>query len=1035
MRNGFIRLISGIMTATITIQSFAGGAGVVLAEDNKQTEVQAENAAADTTLPSGPRKDSKGNTVWDCVTFGSYLMDASENAIKQPIKWRVLNVANDGTAFLLADKALDITEYNKQYKEVTWESSSVRSFLNNDFYEAAFSDAEKEAVKSVENVNEDNPIWGTDGGSSTTDKVFCLSLEEATDPAYGFSDPYLSEDVYITAADPARVAADTANTAGKDGYYAAASGNAAYYWLRTPGYNNMTAAGISSNGAVCASLTYVGRRIISVRPAVKVMLTGNEAVWTAAGTESSAAASAAIKGVQKEVFPTSAPDVKKISFASGIKAKQNVATADTVAAPAKLGFKVTLKEGEASVNVIAGNPHVVSVVNYNDSEASLRFNGPGKGYVTVQSGTKTKTVNYTVKQHAGKLDASVNEVIVVKKGESIRLNARPDNATTDTIKWAVVGDKSVCSISSLGMLKGKKAGEAEVTATPCDGKTKYTDKAITFKIKVEEGEKQTVEPADVSINFLGNRTMYTGEKAYINADITPASYNTGKPVKYKIIEGKGVIAVDQYGHVTAKKPGTAKIAVICGSLDSNSLGEDKVVTIEVKEPVRLFKISKSYAKVKASAKGKNLQLAVKSTPSLKTLIGRGTVEVTWKVNTPGSLVTVADGFVDKKDGKIKFHIPSDAGNTVVTADIYDKVLDRHYETSCMIDMNKPAAGSSVTPDMCISSMSTADMINVYDHGARPDDEGNDTGAIREAIEYANGIKTVDDEKDPRNTVYIPKGTYYIDGKWEGIKMLDDVCLIIDPEAVLLQERSDGEQESGLVTFTDVKNATVIGGKLVGDRRMHPGVSNANYNKSQNQHGVRILGGENNSVVDMEITDNLGDGIYLGSKGQKEALHGAKGVLIDNCTLYDNRRQNISIITAQDVRITHCTLNYMLDKSESMMMRCNIDIEPNAPKGSKTVPDNMICRNILIEDTVMRGKTSGIGDGSSYFGVVTNAYPHNRSWKTCENVTVNRCTVYGDFGNYSGSSFTISNSTITGTLFDGRGTKIVNSKIAAVSKWD
>ena len=133
MRNGFIRLISGIMTATITIQSFAGGAGVVLAEDNKRTEVQAENAAADTTLPSGPRKDSKGNTVWDCVTFGSYLMDASENAIKQPIKWRVLNVANDGTAFLLADKALDITEYNKQYKEVTWASSSVRSFLNNDF--------------------------------------------------------------------------------------------------------------------------------------------------------------------------------------------------------------------------------------------------------------------------------------------------------------------------------------------------------------------------------------------------------------------------------------------------------------------------------------------------------------------------------------------------------------------------------------------------------------------------------------------------------------------------------------------------------------------------------------------------------------------------------------------------------------------------------------------------------------------------------------------------------------------------------------
>ena len=47
----------------------------------------------------------------------------------EPIKWRVLN-RNGNDALLLADVALDDQKYNTDYAKVTWETSSMRSWLN-----------------------------------------------------------------------------------------------------------------------------------------------------------------------------------------------------------------------------------------------------------------------------------------------------------------------------------------------------------------------------------------------------------------------------------------------------------------------------------------------------------------------------------------------------------------------------------------------------------------------------------------------------------------------------------------------------------------------------------------------------------------------------------------------------------------------------------------------------------------------------------------------------------------------------------------
>lgn len=50
--------------------------------------------------------------------------------------------------------------------------------------------AEQNAIKMTYMVNEDNPDYGTDGGNNTWDKVYLLSVSEASNTSYGFDSKY-----------------------------------------------------------------------------------------------------------------------------------------------------------------------------------------------------------------------------------------------------------------------------------------------------------------------------------------------------------------------------------------------------------------------------------------------------------------------------------------------------------------------------------------------------------------------------------------------------------------------------------------------------------------------------------------------------------------------------------------------------------------------------------------------------------------------------------------------------------------------------
>ena len=170
-----------------------------------------------------------GNKEWECITFGKY-------------DWLILE-KRDGEALLISK---DITHVNKPYNEswtdVTWESCTLRQWLNSDFL-SEFSSQEQAQICLSTIANENNQWFGIKGGNRTTDRIFLLSLSEVVryfgdsgqlknknpNSKYYIDDQYNNERV------------------------AKFNNKQAWWWLRSPGYYSYFAAFVGRDGGV-----YVG---------------------------------------------------------------------------------------------------------------------------------------------------------------------------------------------------------------------------------------------------------------------------------------------------------------------------------------------------------------------------------------------------------------------------------------------------------------------------------------------------------------------------------------------------------------------------------------------------------------------------------------------------------------------------------------------------------------------------------------------------------------------------------------------------------
>ena len=176
--------------------------------------------------------------VGDYIYFGSYEQDNNAANGKEDIEWLVLDKQDD-KILVISKYGLDAKPYNKGEKDITWEKCTLRSWLNKDFYNSAFSAYEKQSVFQTTVSADKNPEYSTDPGNSTTDNVFLLSINEAN--------KYFSSD-------SARQCAPTDYAIAQGAYansnYKIDGKAACWWWLRSPGGFQSLAASVLSSGSV-----------------------------------------------------------------------------------------------------------------------------------------------------------------------------------------------------------------------------------------------------------------------------------------------------------------------------------------------------------------------------------------------------------------------------------------------------------------------------------------------------------------------------------------------------------------------------------------------------------------------------------------------------------------------------------------------------------------------------------------------------------------------------------------------------------------
>lgn len=220
--------------------------------------------------PVNTMADGTGITTWDCVYFGNYVQKdtnhdgkVTDEDEKEPIKWRVLSVEEDGTALLLADKLLDKQPFDENGTD-SWENATIRTWLNSTFLNAAFTEAEQEAIADTELEME--------SGTTVTDNIYLLSIEEVSNPEYGFH-PLINCESNTRKAESIRYDEEDISTQLKN-----------CWWLRSLQANGM-AFYVAATGKE-DEYYHDGKSPLGIRPALRLKLS-DRAQWSYAGTTAS----------------------------------------------------------------------------------------------------------------------------------------------------------------------------------------------------------------------------------------------------------------------------------------------------------------------------------------------------------------------------------------------------------------------------------------------------------------------------------------------------------------------------------------------------------------------------------------------------------------------------------------------------------------------------------------------------------------------------------------------------------------------------
>ena len=439
---------------------------------------------------------------YDYIYFGKWTAPDTYTT-SGPIKWRVLDdQTNTGETglFLLSDALLGTRPYGDVYFDNSgnnsnvWQNSTARTWCNN-FYSSSFSVNEQGAVLAT--TKSDKAFTSTGGVSFAAsesilngDKVFFLSVEEAENGAYGFTD------------DSARIA----------NY----GGSAGTWWLRSPDaspYLTDFAGRVYDHGSVGNCYVYNGW---TARPAFNLNLSAVLFTSAAADGKSSGTMGTltAVSDYTGNEWKLTLMDSNRNSF------KASVSEQDSVSVVAGRSIEVSYSDAKT------GDNEYVSVLLC-DNDGNVLYYGniaqnSASGTATLNIPSGLATGNYTLKVFSEQRNGDY-KTDYAGAFQEISLNVLPKEATPRA-SFTATGDNSGTLSGVDTTMKYSTDGGAiwnDITGTTAEITGVTADKDIQV---VKKGDGTATADSDAQIIDVTQAATPTGIG---KTDCTTTAQNDG----------------------------------------------------------------------------------------------------------------------------------------------------------------------------------------------------------------------------------------------------------------------------------------------------------------------------------------------------------------------------------------------------------------------------------------------------------------------------------------------------------------------------
>lgn len=266
-------------------------------------------------------------------------------------------------------------------------------------------------------------------------------------------------------------------------------------------------------------------------------------------------------------------------------------------------------------------------------------------------------------------------------------------------------------------------------------------------------------------------------------------------------------------------------------------------------------------------------------------------------------------------------------------------------------------------------LSPADLIAEVESGKRDTahadwwgfNETDATGAIQQAVD--SGAKKV----------VIP----FVGQPWiiRPVKLRGDLELFFEPGVLVLAKQGEFQGGGDSLFAVQDKSNVVIRGYGAVLRMMKADYQQPPYEKAEWRMGLRVMGCQNITIEGLRIESSGGDGIYIGSSGKNRWCD---DITIRDCVCFDNHRQGMSVISAQNLLIENCKfigtsgtppeagIDFEADSEDERFVNCvvrNCTFESNAGHAIliylKPMTSNSEPVSIRVENCHSRMGTPGI----------------------------------------------------------------------------